>query len=180
MSSTNIVLLLEGKDYEQETLAKASRLAQGLGSNLDAVAPDPQQQGAPQESVTVRGGTQRPGHSLDAKAIISELITLPSHLRGLPVPGGRRRGAGSRAGWPLIRPICCWSAAGITGWRAHWPDCSSTSCPWISRSVTSPTPSCFRPSADAQGPARRAGPLPPVKIRPHPSPDTAKRSPGLP
>ncbi|MGL6646051.1 hypothetical protein ACSZOH_11835 [Aeromonas caviae] len=34
MSPTNIVLLLEGKDYEQETLAKASRLAQGLGANL--------------------------------------------------------------------------------------------------------------------------------------------------
>ena len=44
MSPTNIVLLLEGKDYEQETLAKASRLAQGLGANLTLLHPDPQQQ----------------------------------------------------------------------------------------------------------------------------------------
>ena len=34
MTHTNVVLLLEGKDYEQETLAKASRLAQGLGCAL--------------------------------------------------------------------------------------------------------------------------------------------------
>ncbi len=33
MTSTNIVLLLEGKDYEQETLAKASQLAQAMGAS---------------------------------------------------------------------------------------------------------------------------------------------------
>ena len=43
MSPTNIVLLLEGKDYEQETLAKASRWHRA-GRQPDLVAPDPQQQ----------------------------------------------------------------------------------------------------------------------------------------
>ncbi|MFM5819745.1 universal stress protein [Aeromonas sanarellii] len=78
MSSTNIVLLLEGKDYEQETLAKASRLAQGLGSNLTLLHLAHSSK-VRRKSLSLSEEERSVQGTLDAKAIISELITLPSH-----------------------------------------------------------------------------------------------------
>ena len=78
MSPTNIVLLLEGKDYEQETLAKASRLAQGLGSNLTLLHLTHSSK-VRRKSLSLSEEERSVQGTLDAKAIISELITLPSH-----------------------------------------------------------------------------------------------------
>ena len=73
MTHTNIVLLLEGKDYEQETLAKASRLAQGLGCDLTHSSK------VRRKSLSLSEEERSAQGTLDAKAIISELITLLPH-----------------------------------------------------------------------------------------------------
>ena len=78
MSPTNIVLLLEGKDYEQETLAKASRLAQGLGANLTLLHLTHSSK-TRRNSLSLSQEERSPQGTLDAKAIISELITQLSH-----------------------------------------------------------------------------------------------------
>ena len=78
MSSTNIVLLLEGKDYEQETLAKASRLAQGLGGKLTLLHLTHSSQ-VRRTSLSLSQEERSVQATLDAKAIISELITLLPH-----------------------------------------------------------------------------------------------------
>ena len=78
MSPTNIVLLLEGKDYEQETLAKASRLAQGLGANLTLLHLTHSSK-TRRNSLSLSQEERSAQGTLDAKAIISELITQLSH-----------------------------------------------------------------------------------------------------
>ena len=72
MTSTNIVLLLEGKDYEQETLAKASQLAQAMGGELTLLHLTHSSKMLSEEERSAQG-------TLDAKAIISELITTLQH-----------------------------------------------------------------------------------------------------
>jgi len=81
MSSTHIVLLLEGKDYEQETLAKASRLAQGLGGKLTLLHLTHSSQ-VRRTSLSLSQEERSVQATLDAKAIISELITqLPVDIQ---------------------------------------------------------------------------------------------------
>ena len=78
MTHTNIVLLLEGKDYEQETLAKASRLAQGLGCALTLLHLTHSSK-VRRKSLSLSEEERSAQGTLDAKAIISELITLLPH-----------------------------------------------------------------------------------------------------
>ena len=78
MTHTNIVLLLEGKDYEQETLAKASRLAQGLGCDLTLLHLTHSSK-VRRNSLSLSEEERSAQGTLDAKAIISELITLLPH-----------------------------------------------------------------------------------------------------
>lgn len=74
MSPINIVLLLEGKDYEQETLAKASRLAQGMGSELTLLHLTHSSK-MRRSSLTLSEEERSAQGTLDAKATISQLIT---------------------------------------------------------------------------------------------------------
>ena len=78
MTSTHIVLLLEGKDYEQETLAKASRLAQGMGTELTLLHLTHSSK-VRRESLSLSEEERSAQGTLDAKAIISELITTLQH-----------------------------------------------------------------------------------------------------
>ena len=78
MTHTNIVLLLEGKDYEQETLAKASRLAQGLGCDLTLLHLTHSSK-VRRKSLSLSEEERSAQGTLDAKAIISELITTLLH-----------------------------------------------------------------------------------------------------
>ncbi|MCH7371241.1 MULTISPECIES: universal stress protein [Aeromonas] len=78
MTPTNIVLLLEGKDYEQETLAKASRLAQGMGCELTLLHLTHSSK-VRRNSLSLSQEERSAQGTLDAKAIISQLITLLPH-----------------------------------------------------------------------------------------------------
>ncbi|MGY6038828.1 universal stress protein [Aeromonas sp. AE23HZ002T15] len=78
MSPTNIVLLLEGKDYEQETLAKASRLAQAMGSKLTLLHLTHSSK-IRQQSLSLSQEERSAQGTLDAKAVISQLITQLHH-----------------------------------------------------------------------------------------------------
>ncbi|BDS29753.1 hypothetical protein KAM479c_14770 (plasmid) [Aeromonas caviae] len=152
MSPTNIVLLLEGKDYEQETLAKASRLAQGLGANLTLLHLTHSSK-TRRNSLSLSQEERSPQGTLDAKAIISELITQLSHPVDYQclvvddvVPDLQR--------WLTAHPADLL----LVGSRHHWMEGSlarlpSTNCPSISRSATSLTPPCSKPSVDTTRPA---------------------------
>ena len=78
MTPTNIVLLLEGKDYEQETLTKASRLAQGMGSTLTLLHLTHSGK-MRRNSLSLSEEERSAQGTLDAKANISELITTLQH-----------------------------------------------------------------------------------------------------
>lgn len=78
MTPTNIVLLLEGKDYEQETLAKASQLARGLGAELTLLHLTHSSK-VRQHSLSLSQEERSAQGTLDAKAIISQLITQLPH-----------------------------------------------------------------------------------------------------
>ncbi|MGY3885466.1 universal stress protein [Aeromonas aquatica] len=78
MTPTNIVLLLEGKGYEQETLAKASRLAQGMGCELTLLHLTHSSK-VRRNSLSLSQEERSAQGTLDAKAIISQLITLLPH-----------------------------------------------------------------------------------------------------
>lgn len=78
MTPTNIVLLLEGKDYEQETLAKASQLARGMGAELTLLHLTHSSK-VRQHSLSLSQEERSAQGTLDAKAIISQLITQLPH-----------------------------------------------------------------------------------------------------
>lgn len=78
MSPTNIVLLLEGKDYEQETLAKASQLAQAMGCELRLLHLTHSSK-TRRNSLSLSKEERSVQSALDAKALISELITRLHH-----------------------------------------------------------------------------------------------------
>ena len=78
MTPTNIVLLLEGKDYEQETLAKASQLAQGMGCTLTLLHLTHSSK-TRRDSLSLSEEERSAQGTLDAKAVISELITTLRH-----------------------------------------------------------------------------------------------------
>ncbi len=78
MTSTNIVLLLEGKDYEQETLAKASQLVQAMGGELTLLHLTHSSK-MRRKSLSLSEEERSAQSTLDAKAIISELITTLQH-----------------------------------------------------------------------------------------------------